>query len=288
MYLSRIRLRPEIGATQLHHLLNDRKGYGLHRLFWGLFSDSQSNRRRDFLFREERAVEQLPYSGKRKADPIYYVLSPHRPKANALFHVESKPYRPALSVGDRLSFKLRVNAVVQRDGKRHDIVMDAQHKWLNDQLQAIGQSLTGKKSARKQRLLDHADDLQLEQWRSVINAGRYCQKLAQRTDRLALMEWAIKTAESNRVWQWWERQGRERHGFNIAQHPDQGGPMLDYAAYLHHPIPEKGRSAGFSTLDLSGEVLVSDADLFTNMLMEGIGPAKAFGCGLMMVRRSNA
>jgi CRISPR system Cascade subunit CasE len=285
MYMSRVRLRPEIGATQLAHLLQDRKGYGLHRLFWGLFSDGQGDQqRRDFLFREELAVEQLPRPSKRRADPVYYVLSRKEPSANALFEVETKPYQPRLAAGDRLSFKLRVNAVVTRSGKRHDIVMDAQSSWLNSQLESLGLPSEGKKQVRKQRLLDHAGDKQLEEWRAAIDAGNFRQKLEQQMGRTALMEWAIKTAEAKRVHDWWARQGQEHHGFEIAQHPNSG-PLFDYAAYLNHPIPEKGKSAGFSSLDLTGEVMVTDVERFRRLLLEGTGPAKAFGCGLMLVRR---
>lgn len=285
MYLSRIRLRPEIGKTQLALVLQDRK-YGLHRLFWDLFSDAKGEpQRRDFLFREEVAAEQLPRPGKRKGDPLYYVLSTRKPAENGLFEVEAKPYQPMLSIGNRLSFKLRVNAVVTRDGKRHDIVMDAQNSWLNRQLEDIGQGAEGAKGKRKQRLLEYAGDKQLEQWRTEIGAGLYRLKLEQQLGRCALMEWAIKTAEAERVYRWWERQGLERHGFEIAPHPEFVTPLFEYAAYLNHPIPEKGKAAGFSSLDLTGEVVVTDVERFTRLLMEGTGPAKAFGCGLMLVRR---
>jgi CRISPR system Cascade subunit CasE len=285
MYLSRIRLRPEIGQTQLALVLKDRK-YGLHRLFWDLFSNGNTDsKRRNFLFREELAVEQLPRPGKRRSDPVYYVLSKEEPTENALFSVEPKPYNPKLSAGERLSFKLRVNAVVTRNGKRHDIIMDAQNGWLNEQLQEIGQSTSDPKGSRKQRLLEHAGDTQLAQWRSQIKAGPFRQQLDQTLGRAALMSWAIKTAEADRVHTWWERQGKDNHGFEIAYHSRTDTPLLEYTTYLNHQIPEKGKKAGFSSLDLSGEVVVTDAERFTRLLMEGTGPAKAFGCGLMLVRR---
>lgn len=41
----------------------------------------------------------------------------------------------------------------------------------------------------------------------------------------------------------------------------------------------------FSSLDFDGILTVKDANTFTRMLFTGIGPAKAFGCGLMLVRR---
>jgi CRISPR system Cascade subunit CasE len=40
-----------------------------------------------------------------------------------------------------------------------------------------------------------------------------------------------------------------------------------------------------STLDYSGILRIVDAERFTEKLVQGIGPAKAFGCGLMLVRR---
>jgi CRISPR system Cascade subunit CasE len=40
-----------------------------------------------------------------------------------------------------------------------------------------------------------------------------------------------------------------------------------------------------SVLDFSGVLLVTAAQLFKDALFNGIGPAKSFGCGLMMVRR---
>jgi CRISPR system Cascade subunit CasE len=38
-------------------------------------------------------------------------------------------------------------------------------------------------------------------------------------------------------------------------------------------------------LDFEGRLKIVDADRFKQALFEGIGSAKAFGCGLMLVRR---
>jgi len=40
-----------------------------------------------------------------------------------------------------------------------------------------------------------------------------------------------------------------------------------------------------STLDYEGVLRIADAERFTEKLRQGIGPAKAFGCGLLLVRR---
>ncbi|MCI5220551.1 MAG: type I-E CRISPR-associated protein Cas6/Cse3/CasE, partial [Candidatus Electrothrix sp. LOE2] len=41
----------------------------------------------------------------------------------------------------------------------------------------------------------------------------------------------------------------------------------------------------FSLLDLSDRLTVTDPNVFTRALFRGIGPAKGFGCGLLLVRR---
>lgn len=50
---------------------------------------------------------------------------------------------------------------------------------------------------------------------------------------------------------------------------------------------EQGRCRGIalSTLDFEGELRVTDPEVFLPALLHGVGPAKAFGCGLLLVRR---
>ena len=55
--------------------------------------------------------------------------------------------------------------------------------------------------------------------------------------------------------------------------------------YRWHALPKKGKTAGFSSVDFEGELEVTDAPKLVEVLFTGIGPAKAFGCGLMLVRR---
>lgn len=44
------------------------------------------------------------------------------------------------------------------------------------------------------------------------------------------------------------------------------------------------RKLQFTTVDFSGRLTVTDTRAFTGALMQGIGHAKAFGCGLLLVR----
>ena len=285
MYITRVRIRESISSSQLPLLLRDRQGYGLHRLFWDLFSDGNGdNKRRDFLFREEIASEQLPQSCKRKGMPIYYVLSKQQPLTNSpLFQVETKVYQPWLSEGERVGFKLRINAVVSREGKRHDIVMDEQRMWLRGQLDEMGVDSQGVKNDLKNRLLDHSTDGQIALWKKLIESGRYANKLTQTPGRTEILDWAIKTAIEKRIQNWWISKGK-RLGFEVPM-DNSGEPLLDAASYRKYALPEKAVTAGFNSLDLSGEVIIRDIDQFKACLFEGIGPSKAFGCGLMMIRR---
>ena len=49
--------------------------------------------------------------------------------------------------------------------------------------------------------------------------------------------------------------------------------------------PRNGREVTFTTMDLAGRLHVTDPDTFCGeALFGGVGPSKAYGCGLLMVR----
>jgi CRISPR system Cascade subunit CasE len=78
---------------------------------------------------------------------------------------------------------------------------------------------------------------------------------------------------------WLAAQG-ERAGFLLTR-----PPVID--GYSQVAIERKrGRPAGFSVLNLSGEIKIVDPSAFLSKLAKGFGAAKAFGCGLMLIRRS--
>ncbi|MCK9609141.1 MAG: type I-E CRISPR-associated protein Cas6/Cse3/CasE [Methylomonas sp.] len=47
----------------------------------------------------------------------------------------------------------------------------------------------------------------------------------------------------------------------------------------------KGQKSGFSTIDFTGDMQIPDSEKFRQTLFNGLGRAKAFGCGLLMVKR---
>lgn len=58
-------------------------------------------------------------------------------------------------------------------------------------------------------------------------------------------------------------------------------------AYMQNRVYRKkeGKPILFSSVDYSGLLEVTDPKLFKNLLFNGIGKSKAFGCGLMLIRR---
>lgn len=77
-------------------------------------------------------------------------------------------------------------------------------------------------------------------------------------------------ADEKRLQQW---------GFSLDVAPD-------VESYTQHKINgKKGRSIQFSCADLQGVLTVDDPERFVKTLATGFGKSRAFGCGLMLVRR---
>ena len=76
---------------------------------------------------------------------------------------------------------------------------------------------------------------------------------------------------------WLQRRG-EAMGFE----PDNDTLMVD--GYDQHQ-EKPSQTLCFSTVDLSGQLTVTDPQAFQAALLGGVGSAKAFGCGLLLVRR---
>lgn len=62
--------------------------------------------------------------------------------------------------------------------------------------------------------------------------------------------------------------------------------LPDVECYTQHQVTNgKGRKIHFSSVDLQGILTVTEPQDFISTLFCGIGKAKAFGCGLMLIRR---
>ncbi len=314
MYFSRIRIKVEIFKnTQLAQVLSD-SSYNMHRLLWDLFS---GEKQRNFLYREEIAREQLGTQAGVRGEPIYYVVSSNRPfSENPFFQVEVKEYQQKLQKGDRLSFELRANSVVTEKVERknpdhylkersrrqvanknkltkkrvrHDVVMNAQKTFLTSlcaELKLQPRLSSDPKKQEYKKVLLTNGGLALDERLTALLKGdfRYSERLRQSMQLHSKLERSIKAVVDDALEKWMIRQG-ERHGFSLAK-DDNNQYKLQNSAYRWHSIKaDKGKKSGFCSVDFLGDLEVTDVEKFTKALFLGIGRAKAFGCGLMLVRR---
>lgn len=78
--------------------------------------------------------------------------------------------------------------------------------------------------------------------------------------------------------EWITRQGQQ-HGFR----PDQ--VWVENHSYHRVSKPKDKNVRHFASLDLHGQLTVDDPDAVIAALQTGLGRSKAFGCGLLLVRR---
>ena len=219
--------------------------YGQHQALYRLF---------DFPPKEERTGQPVPFlfrAEQQDGMPVFYVLSEQHPQDRQdLWHVETKPYKPDLQSGDRLAFKLRVNPVVGRHGGP---VLDA----------------SGTPKLRKSGL----EKLKVTRHDVVMDAKlRMGWKALPETDRPSLAQLAYEAGTC------WLRDRQERLGVRFT---DAELRVDGYRTWRQR----SGKGIALSTLDFEGVLQIVDPERFRAVLLTGIGPAKAFGCGLMLVRR---
>ncbi len=79
----------------------------------------------------------------------------------------------------------------------------------------------------------------------------------------------------------WLASRAERCGFAV----EKGHVRVD--GYRQHWFRKRGkkREIRLSTVDFNGILTVTESEAFTKTLFEGVGPAKGFGCGLLLIRR---
>lgn len=314
MYFSRVQIRPEIfRSTQLARILSE-STYNIHRMLWDLFSGEKE---RGFLYREEIAREQLGSDASVRGEPVYYLVSSAKPFAQSpVFEVKTREYQPKLREGDRLCFELRANPVVTKKidrenpekylkerkhrqvantnkltkkRVRHDVAMDAQKTFLSSlceelNLQPLLSSIPRKREF-KDVLLAHGGHLLNEALTKILEEDcRYAERLHHSMQLHEKLEWSIKAIIDKTLAKWLANQG-ERHGFIVVT-DKYDRYKLQNSAYRWHSIKAgNGIRSGFSSVDFLGDLEVTNVEKFGAALFGGIGRAKAFGCGLMLVRR---
>ena len=115
MYFSKVELKLE----RLPYVMQQKRWsageYAIHQWLWQLFPDEN---KRSFLFHEDLNAKKTQF----------YLLSEVAPLVNhELFKVDTKLYAPQLTTDMKLSFLLRANPVVMKQGKRCDVMMNAKY-----------------------------------------------------------------------------------------------------------------------------------------------------------------
>lgn len=186
---------------------------------------------------------------RQSARGTFYILSARVPEdRHGLFDVdEPKLFAPTLRPGDRLRFALRANATVARK---------------------VGVAGRGKPC-----------DVVMDALHGVRPVDRAA---ARRT----LVEATGRA--------WLRKQGVMR-GFHIpvaatsvtdAAAPEGEDEMVQVMGYHTLRVARRGAPARFGVLDFEGVLEVTDPETFLVAVRRGLGRAKAFGCGLLLLRRA--
>lgn len=255
LYLSRLMLKRHPSVAALRELIDPKNRARAmdahHRLLWHVFSET-GEEKRDFLWRAEPRGR-------------FYALSHRPPTPHDLFErPEVKEFSPTLSAGDRLAFLLRANATRALPGPP---LGDGSGKHARGRNVDVAMHLlkdVSKRTPSDEPGSAHQPSPRAEA-RHDIAAGEACK--------------------------WLERQG-EANGFSLDAPADgsDGSPRFVLEHYYTVTLPGyRGKRRGeprFGVFEMKGMVTVTDPAAFIRRLGEGFGRAKAYGCGLMLIRRA--
>lgn len=246
MYLSRARLRRDVPGAALRAILAPD----------GVSERAATTHRMVWTLFSDSQDRERDFLWRETQPGSFYCLSSRPPEdKHGLFSIDPpKEFVPVLKTGDKLSFMLRVNATVAKSMKSES---------------GDGKRLRGKPC-----------DI-------VMDALKYIPKSERAEARHRLLE---PVAHG-----WLSRQG-EKHGFSLEKLPHQSDPDdLDRTNHCfrvreHRVLQiERGQnrpSLRLGVLDLEGLLEVRDPSVFLSAITHGFGRAKAFGCGLMLIRRA--
>ena len=180
----------------------------------------------------------------------FLILSAREPQGSRLFEpLEAKPFAPILAGGDRLMFILRANATRDRRSSPQDDVTPG---------------------TRRRPRKDRRVDIVMHAMRTQGIMGRSTGADSRSARRMDVANEAARA--------WLAAQG-ERRGFSV--------DALAVEDYRVCKLKCRGGDElTFGAIDLKGLLSVRDPDIFTSALLTGFGRAKAYGCGLMLVRRT--
>jgi CRISPR system Cascade subunit CasE len=232
--------------------------YHQHQMLWTLFPDTPKGSM-TLLFRQEYDK------------PLgFIVVSEKAPTPCAGWEIQTKPYQPTFKHGDVLTFKLTANPVVTKKDPekpnpksrvRHDLVMD----WIH----------VHKAEEKDHPLLNPSPDRDAI---ARLVGLAWIQAKGQKHGFEIVRSEAEFDGQKAQV----NITGYTQHRFEV-QLQQRGGAGASVSEKTSPSQEEK--AIRLSTLDFDGVLRVTDPDLFQKIILQGLGPAKGFGCGLMLVRR---
>jgi len=179
--------------------------------------------------------------------PGFYLVSARKPESiSSAWDVKLMDYDPKLQTGQQLEFELRANPVVS-------------HK-IDGKAHRDDVVMHEKKRLLVERGLQHWSD-----WPDDDPKKPLLYDLIQST----CLQWIERRAEGS--------------GFKLLLTND-GSKTIRIDGYTQHRVEKK--DVQFSTVNFTGKLEITDSKLFKKILFNGIGKAKAFGCGLMLVKKT--
>jgi CRISPR system Cascade subunit CasE len=237
--------------------------YAEHQWLWKFFPSS-ADQKRDFIFRRHGSGQATQF----------YVVSHRQPKAfSDAWQIQSRIYDPQLEEGQRLTFQIRANPVVERKG---DPVLDGSGNPKKRE--------SGKRAGEiKYKVIRH--DVVMQAKKQLLSEHGFGQnaKWADWNDgnNKPLLHELVQAHCSE-----WLNGMAERNGFEIARtDTEDSSYKLQVDSYEQNKASKRDHNIRISTVDFSGELVVINPELFRAALLNGIGHSKAFGCGLLLVRR---
>ncbi len=180
-------------------------------------------------------------------EPRFYVVSERQPVTpSPAWEVKSQPYQPQLSEDQCLAFQLCANPVV-----------------------AI-KSASGK--SKRHDVVMHAKKMLLAE-RGLGDDAQWKQ-LAAGENKLPLYDLVHETCLA------WLKTRGAGNGFEIIS-----AGVDAYTQNKTNKPKSKESAIQFSTVDFSGDLRITDVELFKKVLFTGLGHAKGFGCGLLLVKK---
>lgn len=179
----------------------------------------------------------------------FYILSQRIPKNSGLFDsigFSTKEFTPNLNVGDKLKFILRANAT-------------------KDKPRSLGEGIP-QKSKRVDLVMDKL--FRFPGQGSLVE----CEQSERANKRFEIA--------SDVTQDWILRKGKTS-GFTPVS---ESIICNDYS--VRQFTRGKQNKVTLGILDISGMITISDPKLFLESLGKGFGRAKAYGCGLMLIRRA--